>query len=221
MRRRLLILLLAGLAVACGDDPLDVDDSGFLPADPELLPADSPENVAHNLLASLEERWVATYDSMLTRDYEFFFNPDDAANDSLDIPISWGILDEMRAITGLFESPEVEEIKFDWSPGPVDTAEVEGSDATMAPFNVFIEITTRLPNGEPLFIQVEGAFKLHFREMSWNTESGKRAWKVTQWDDLTIRYLTGSDLGTSVAVEGATWGRIKAAFLRKGTGDRR
>lgn len=196
-----LIVLVMVLATGCSDD------GPTSPFPYTATQATSPVDVVHLLNSALETRNVLQYDSLLTRDYTFVFNPEDAADDTLGIPPSWGYSDEMQAMRDLFRSDDVEEIKAQWELNPMEESEVPGADGMIVIFNIFIEVTTRLPSGEPLFLQAMGTSRLHLKQQPWTDPNGENVWQMVQWDDLTLRPSPNL-----AATRTTTWGQIKAGF---------
>lgn len=197
-----ILMILVFFLVSCGDDdPKRPDLPPVLP-----LQASSPEEVAELLLAALEGKNIERYDSLLAKDYIFYFDPRDAQNDSLDIPESWGLEDEIQAVGNLFAAPDVEGIRLEWSPAPAVPSDSTGADTLLVTRNFFLEVEWRLPSEEVLFLQVSGDFWLHLRREPWTTPEGGPVWKVVIWEDKSIVFMTGR------AVELTTWGAIKAAY---------
>jgi hypothetical protein len=89
-----ILIILALLLISCGDDDPNRPD---LPPTPPLQ-ATSPEEVTDLLIVALEGRNIERYDSLLTVDYTFVFNPLDTQNDSLDLPETWGHPQEIEAL---------------------------------------------------------------------------------------------------------------------------
>jgi hypothetical protein len=195
-----LIFVLFALT-SCGDDDPNRPD---LP--PAPLQATSPEEVADLLIISLEGKNIQRYDSLLAKDFVFYFDPRDAQNDSLDIPLFWGLEDEMQAVGNLFAAPDVEDIRLEWSPAPAVPSDSTGADTLLVVRNIFLEVEWRLTTQELLFLQVRGDFWLHMRQEPWTTPEGAPVWKVVIWEDKSLVLMTGQ------ATQETTWGQIKALF---------
>jgi hypothetical protein len=197
------LIILALFLISCGDD--DPKRPDLPPAPP--LQATSPEEVTDLLLVALEGENIERYDSLLTRDYIFIFDPLTSGNDSTDIPESWGLPQEIEALTNMFADSTVEGISVQWTADPPRPPDLANTDLKVILRNAFFEVRQRLSNGEVLFMQAAGDCWLHLRKERWTTADGDSVWKVVWWEDKTILTLTPEP-----ASELTTWGGIKAVF---------
>lgn len=206
--RRCSLLAMAVLFLASCDH--DEPNRPNLPPPPPFQAA-SPTEAADLFVYAMEGKHTDRYDSLLARDFVFYFNPLDAGNDSLDIPPSWGLEDEMQAVSNMFAASDVEDIILDWRPDPAVSSDATGADSLVRIRNITLEVTQRLPSGEPLFLQVAGDAWFHMRRESWTRPEGDPVWKIVRWDDKTQIFSI-----SSTATEQTTWGQIKDLFHDRG-----
>lgn len=160
-------------------------DGGTVEPPEEYKARTSPENLLHNLRVAYKQKDYEKYVELFAEDFTFVFNPLDAQNDSLDIPDSWGLEQEKEAHRKLFSAPDIEDIILEWRPDPQLPPDFENADTKIIVRNITLEVTQRLPSGEPLFLQVAGDAWFHFRKGDETTAEGDTIWEVVWWEDKT------------------------------------
>jgi hypothetical protein len=202
MRRWVFIIVVFFLA-SCGDD----DPSRPDPPPEQPLQATSPREVADLLIIAINGKNIERYDSLLTRDFVFYFQPVDTPDDTLGLPESWSFEDEIQAVSNLFAATDVEDIRLDWRPTSPEPSDLAGADTLLVIRNVFLEVAWWLSSEEIVFLQMSGDFWLHMRRAPWTTGEGEAVWKVAIWEERAqLNSMPGQ------AVERTTWGAIKAYF---------
>jgi hypothetical protein len=161
------------------------EDNGDPPPPVTYKSPTAPESLLFNLNAAYEDKNIEEYIPLFADDFTFVFNPLDAQNDTLDIPESWGLADEIEAHQRIFSEPDIEDIKLDWTLGPWLPPEIANTDVKIIARPLFLEVTQRLPEGEPLFLQAQGAAWFHFRKTDETTAEGDTIWEIVWWEDKT------------------------------------
>lgn len=146
----------------------------------------SPENLLHNLRVAYQQKEFEEYILVFSQDFTFVFDPRDANNDSLDIPESWGLEQEQDAHRRLFDAPDIEEIKLDWTPGAQLQPDRANADVKIIIRNIFLEVDQRLPDSNILHLQVRGDAWFHFRKSDVTTAEGDTIWEIVWWEDKSI-----------------------------------
>lgn len=169
-------------------------ESGYGPEPPpppsSFLERTSPENLLHNLRQAYSEMKIGEYAPLFSEDFSYFsWN---AAGDSLP-GVSWELEEELQIHRRLFG--ENEQILIDWRPEARAEPVQENTDARIHVRSTFLEVTQRLPTGEPLFLQVAGDQEFHFRLTDETTDEGDAIWAIVLWED-----------------EGGGWGRLKSQY---------
>jgi hypothetical protein len=136
---------------------------------------------------------VDVYESLLTDDFTFYFDPWDVGGD---IPFSWGFDEEITAFNNLFGAVGAENVDVtldlegitEPEEGAV-TYKVEG-----IPYEVHVYDEAAEP--EPIMYLAEGLLDMEFKKVDGE-------WVITKWWDKAPYRL--------LAME-TSWGLIKAAF---------
>jgi len=166
----------------------DPGDGGGGGTDPVYVPQTSAKNVLANLQTSYENRNFDEYIKLFTTDFTFVFNPLDAADDTLDIPVSWGLEEERDAHRGLFDAIDVDAIRLEWTLDPEEVSSLPDiADTQIDARNVFLEVATRLQNGETLFLQAQGDALFFFRKTDDVNSGNDTIWAISRWEDRTLR----------------------------------
>jgi hypothetical protein len=154
-----------------------------LPIPSPFLSRTSPENLLENLRLAYEHKDFEEYVLLFSEDFTFVFRPEDAGNDSLDIPASWGLEQERQAHWNMFRAPDVEDIKLEWSVGPRLPPDFDNADTKIIVQDIFLEVDQRLETGDILHIQARGDSWFHFRKSDVTTAEGDTIWEIVWWED--------------------------------------
>ena len=210
-RSRVLIAILglAALALSCSDDKSTNSNGGE--QDP-YLPRTSPENLLENLMLAYKHRDVAMLDSLLDRDFTFFFSEEDQdIGDRLDRE------DEIPIHEEMFDPDRVEELILSYEIGEITLDEerttVQDSIYVATVESVYLFVLCPPPwdlHGDLLEFELEhGRERFWFRKVSWvDPGSRKPIWKIIEWRELS----GGTGPSAPVPTDDVSWGSIKAMF---------
>ncbi|NNF08567.1 MAG: hypothetical protein HKN21_17530 [Candidatus Eisenbacteria bacterium] len=183
----------------------------FLSCSPSSEPAMEEESpylgdysVIENLLEDLQTSWIRReidrYADLLSEDFVFVFQEDDADG----IPDGyWNKDEDVLAVKRIFDSPQVTAIRTQLAYGqPEDnqTTKIREENATLITVtNTFLDVD--LDGGETT-LRVQGDTQLFFFQMGDEAQGEDPSrWYIVEWQDL------GSN--TLAVVETTTWGGIK------------
>ena len=200
------------LLFACSDDrPTRIDDSGNLP---DFALPDSPENVVENLSTAIRLRNVVEYAKLFDEDdYLFVFDSIDVVTNP-NYPESCGYVGEIGWAEGCLDSPDVEEIRFEFDKGtaellePGDPERADESWRKIEMTEVHLEVETRNPQEpmDPLVYLVQGdRATLYLAPDPEELIEGHPVWRIMEWHDFRV----GS---RPDAVRERSFGDIKVLF---------
>ncbi len=167
------------------------------PWDPEVtkpipqskyLAQSSPANVLANLKTAYEERNYDEYAKLFHQEYVFLFNPDDVQGDN-PTPDSWTRVEELQSAQGLFEDETVERIQLTFNQGdPEAWSDIPPGGLKVRMDGVFLTVTTRNEQGEPLYLVVQGAthWFYFFEDEARPASDGKPVSEIRLWEDSPI-----------------------------------
>ncbi len=190
--------LLAASITGCSDDKKTNP-----PPDSHYLAATSPENLLANLKTAYEERNLGEYTKLFHEDFEFVFNPEDVQNPWNPTPSTWARTEELLSAQSIFADSLVERIQLTFNQGdPEEWTEFAPGGLKVRMDGVFLTVTTRNSEGEPLYLVVQGATHWFY----FLQDSGSSTWRIRRWEDSPIGGK-GAD---------ATWGEIKFRYYTHG-----
>jgi ketosteroid isomerase-like protein len=177
-----------------------------------FLQRTSPENLLRNLLKAYELRDVAEFDSLLDRDFVFFFSEEDQdigerLERSEEIPIHDAMFGP-DYIQNLTLSYHVDGITLDEErTTPADSVWV----ATLSNVDLYLYgKTPQFPYEDPRAYEMEnGAERFWFHRTSWTDPyMGEPIWTIVEW----LEGPGWHNPGALPASDATTWGAMKALF---------
>jgi hypothetical protein len=191
MRRVLLITL--ALTILPGTACKEVVDPGPQPD----YTADTPEECIYNLELSFNTRDIALYESILSPNFTFYFNPTDVGSDvnGYVIPSSWGYEDDWISTDNMFT--EAYEITMELPEGDVGDPPADATTYTASNISISLLVMIDADNG---YIANKGTCEFTFEKV--RNDDGVY-WVIKDWRDFT--YAKKGSESTSL-------GEIKAAF---------
>lgn len=184
---RLLPLLLLVLFAATGC-PWDPETTKPI-VQSKYLAQSSPENVLANLKTAYTERNYDEYARLFHKDYVFVFNPDDVSDPENPTPDSWSRDEELQSARGLFEDETVERIDLTFNQGDPDVwNDIEEGGLKVRLDGVYVTVSTRNEQGEPLYLVVQGAVHwfYFFEDAARLASDGKPISEIRLWEDSPI-----------------------------------
>ncbi len=173
----------------------------------------SPQNLLYNLRKAYELRDVAEFDSLLDRDFVFFFSEEDQdlgerLERSQEIPIHEGMFGP-DYIQDLTLSYHVDDITLDEEK---TTPEDSVWMATLSNVDLYLFGTTpQFPNEDPRVYEMEnGRERFWLHRTSWtDAYMGEPIWTIVEWLEVPGWHRPGA----LPASDATTWGAVKAIFL--------
>jgi len=133
---------------------------------------------------------VDVYESLLTDDFTFYFDPWDVGGD---IPFSWGFDEEITAFNNLFDAVGAENVDVELDLEGV--TEPEEGAVTYTVENIPYTLHVTVPDDDIIYLA-----QAHLNmELTMVDDE----WVITEWWDRVSWRLLGSE---------TTWGAIKANF---------
>lgn len=201
---RLASLLVVTLLLVPAFLPGCDDDKVANPPPAGYAAATSPSLCLANLRDAYEEQKGDEYARLFDDDFVFVFNPDDVSDPENPTPATWGLASELQSARNLFADSTVERIDLSWNVGDSTAwSEVSPDGLKVRLDGVYLTVSTRNEQGEPLYLVVQGAVQWFYFVPDPSTGGGTRVWKVREWEDSPI----------GGKVEENSWGSIKALFL--------
>jgi hypothetical protein len=197
------IITLAGavalLALSCGEE------EGVTPQEPDRLAPTSPANVLENVEISFNQCNVDLLKAMLSTNFVFYFDPDDVGQrvpgSYYIIPESWSYTVFWQAVNNMFT--KAYSISLTIPTGGVGTP---GENETKyRADNISINLTVMVDelNG----YRADQGF-CNFAFESYDSEAGKKCWRLSAWWDRTAVPAAGLGLGLAPT----SLGRILSLF---------
>jgi hypothetical protein len=196
------------LLIGCSDDSKKEED---LTPDPYKKQT-SIENCLFNLKYAYNEQNTAKFTALLHDQFTFVFDPADVGGE-LEIPDSWAKADEAVSATNMFgglanrKGYQCESVSLNFVSGADEQSpyDLTWRKVTLTQIQLLVS-THDHDTGEPLRYEAIGdKAELHFAQTNeTDPASGKKIWKIIRWDDKPVML--------KAAVEGTTWGRIKALW---------
>lgn len=192
MNRPMRILTLAALA-ATGVTLLSGCPFSTDPKPPDKPPSvyeprTSPANLLKNLRTAYLLREAAQYESLLAKDFEFYFSEEDQH-----IAEKYTRDDEIGVHRRMFSSDEVQQLTLSFNASAL-TEDVNKPDPKYPDRNLWtITLTNvdlllrRTELGAPKTYELqEGIEQYWFRQESWiDPDSGQKIWTIVQWKELS------------------------------------
>ncbi len=177
-----------------------------------FLQRTSPENLLRNLRKAYELRDVAEFDSLLDRDFVFFFSEEDQhIGERL-------VRSEETSIHETMLGPEyVQKLTLSYLTGDVEVDEEESTPGdsiwvtTITNVNLYLFCTTpQFPSEAPRgFEMQDGRERLRFRRAGWTDPyMGEPIWTIVDWREMPYEQGPGPRTGS----DETTWGAMKALF---------
>ncbi len=192
MNRHLRILALAALAAAgvalMSGCPFSTDPKDPPPPEDPYLPRTSAANLLLNLKTAYLLREVAPYESLLARDFEFYFSEEDQS-----IAEKLTRDEEISIHRNMFGSDEVQNITLSFTTGDL-TEDVNKPDPRYPDRNLWtitltnVDLTLRVVNeGQTTTYELQDGIEQYwFREEAWtDRKTGDKIWTIVQWKELT------------------------------------
>jgi hypothetical protein len=215
------LVVLAGLAWGCGEDPTCGDCcSGDCPHPPPgYLPQTSPENVLNNLHASYVRREIEEYAKLLAPDFRFYFQEADIP---AGLPREYWNRDEDSTGTGaLLSSSEVSSINLDLGTFAVEDAGRPDEPGAKRIRLTHVNLEVEQFNGTTLLV-LGDIQDMYFRRGNVAAGTDSTKWYLVEWRDVggggNLKPASGTierapDLAkSSPLVQPSTWGKIKSKW---------
>ncbi len=198
MKKFILITAAALLALSC----IFEDEPTTPPAYPE---ATSPANVLKNVEISFNQHDAGLIDDMLSKEFVFYFDPDDVGQQAPGgnqyvIPETWSRAEFTAAVSNMFK----EAYSVSLTIPTVKVGEPRPEETTYKAININIKLLVMVDeiNG---FLADTGYCNFQFER--YESEKGEKLWRLTKWWDNT-----SSSYDANPALVGSSFGKVLAIF---------
>jgi len=187
------------LALSCGDE------EGVTPLEPDRIEPTSPANVLKNVEISFNRRDIDLLKAMLSTTFVFYFDPDDVGQhppgSEYIIPESWSYTEFRTAVGNMFT--KAYSISLTIPTGNVGTPRENETEYRADKIPISLLLMVDELNG---YLADQGYCNYEFE--SYDSEAGKKCWRLTGWWDLT----SGEPADGRLGVEPTSFGKLLAMY---------
>jgi hypothetical protein len=217
-------VLCAALVIACGGCK-----SSSRPEPSPYLRQTSPENVLANLQTAYRARDIDAYSAQLAADFRFEFAPDDLGDTGIPPDGTFTFVQDSLSTRNMFTNEFIEReedrvldvrIRLQYGNAVADTLPGHEGWRYILIQNTFLEVEQQgSTDTGTITLQVNGAQADFYFRRGRDAEDDSGLWYVVNWRDRPFLYpgageMFGTSPGAPVssAIEGTTWGAIKAIY---------
>jgi hypothetical protein len=187
---------LALLALSCGEE------EGVTPPPP---PAHTPGDVIESVELSFNQRDIENLKKSLSRDFVFYFDPDDVwrnppGKPNYEVPETWSYTEFWQAVENMFQ--KAYSIKLLIPTSQIGTPGGNETKYKADIISISLLVMVDELNG---YLADQGYCNYEFE--SYTSEAGKKCWRLTKWWDRTALFAD-----ERLGLAPSSFGRILAMF---------